>query len=177
MLAGHLARTWRETGRSLLAASSSSPSSTSAILPSGTLTRFSTQRPPSVANSTTPKVEETTSANETEETKKPGLAATLRKYGTVGVATHFTLTTVSLSGWYMAVSAGLDVQNVLTSIGIDYALPEAGGKAGTFAIAYIAHKATMPFRIPVTLAAVPVVARFVGRKPTPTSDPKSPSGS
>lgn len=36
--------------------------------------------------------------------------------------------------------------------------------AGDFAIAYIIHKATMPIRVPITLAVVPIVARVVRSK-------------
>jgi len=40
---------------------------------------------------------------------------------------------------------------------------ETGGKVGTFALAYAAHKAASPIRFPPTVALTPVVASWIGK--------------
>jgi hypothetical protein len=42
---------------------------------------------------------------------------------------------------------------------VGIATGETGGKVGTFALAYAAHKAASPIRFPPTVALTPVVAR------------------
>lgn len=42
---------------------------------------------------------------------------------------------------------------------------DSGEKAGTFAIAYAAHKAASPIRFPPTVLLTPVVAKIIGKEP------------
>jgi len=42
---------------------------------------------------------------------------------------------------------------------------DTGEKAGTFAIAYAAHKAASPIRFPPTVLLTPVVAKLIGKEP------------
>ena len=46
---------------------------------------------------------------------------------------------------------------------VGIATGETGGKVGTFALAYAAHKAASPIRFPPTVALTPVVAGWIGR--------------
>lgn len=42
-------------------------------------------------------------------------------------------------------------------------LGQLGEGASTFAVAYVVHKATVPVRIPLTIALVPIIARVLRR--------------
>nr|CAH67592.1 OSIGBa0092M08.4 [Oryza sativa] len=85
----------------------------------------------------------------------------LAKYGGAYLATSITLSLISFTLCYLLVSAGVDVQDLLGKVGI--ATGETGGKVGTFALAYAAHKAASPIRFPPTVALTPVVASWIGR--------------
>ncbi|KAL6873904.1 hypothetical protein ACP4OV_013986 [Aristida adscensionis] len=85
----------------------------------------------------------------------------LAKYGGAYLATSITLSLISFSLCYLLVSAGVDVQDLLAKIGI--VTGETGGKVGTFALAYAAHKAASPIRFPPTVALTPVVAGWIGK--------------
>ncbi|TYH62570.1 hypothetical protein ES332_D07G129200v1 [Gossypium tomentosum] len=79
----------------------------------------------------------------------------LAKYGGAYLATSITLSLIS-SLCYALISAGIDVQTLLLKVGISTDV--TGGKVGTFALAYAAHKAASPMRFPPTVALTPVVA-------------------
>ncbi|KAL6652872.1 hypothetical protein ACP70R_011797 [Stipagrostis hirtigluma subsp. patula] len=85
----------------------------------------------------------------------------LAKYGGAYLATSITLSLISFSLCYLLVSAGVDVQDLLAKVGI--VTGETGGKVGTFALAYAAHKAASPIRFPPTVALTPVVASWIGK--------------
>lgn len=52
---------------------------------------------------------------------------------------------------------------MLSKVGIEAG--DSGEKAGTFAIAYAAHKAASPIRFPPTVLLTPVVAKLIGKEP------------
>ncbi|GJN27678.1 hypothetical protein PR202_gb15720 [Eleusine coracana subsp. coracana] len=85
----------------------------------------------------------------------------LAKYGGAYLATSITLSLISFALCYALISAGVDVQDLLGKVGI--ATGETGGKVGTFALAYAAHKAASPIRFPPTVALTPVVASWIGK--------------
>lgn len=58
---------------------------------------------------------------------------------------------------------GVDVGSLLSKVGIEAG--DSGEKAGTFAIAYAAHKAASPIRFPPTVLLTPVVAKLIGKEP------------
>lgn len=60
----------------------------------------------------------------------------------------------------MKVSEVLTIENFQVGISTD----ETGGKVGTFALAYAAHKAASPIRFPPTVALTPIVASWIGKK-------------
>ncbi|CAL9134457.1 unnamed protein product [Musa textilis] len=100
---------------------------------------------------------------EGKEKSKADLAKELlAKYGGAYLATSITLSLISFSLCYLLISAGIDVQALLNKIGI--ATDETGGKVGTFALAYAAHKAASPIRFPPTVALTPIVAGWIGKK-------------
>uniref|UniRef100_A0ACD5UR96 Uncharacterized protein n=1 Tax=Avena sativa TaxID=4498 RepID=A0ACD5UR96_AVESA len=92
----------------------------------------------------------------------------LAKYGGAYLATSITLSIISFTACYLLINAGVDVQQLLSKIGI--ATDEAGGKVGTFALAYAAHKAASPIRFPPTVALTPVVANWIGKITKGSSD-------
>lgn len=86
----------------------------------------------------------------------------LKKYGIAYLATSIPLALVSFAICYLLVDNGVDVAGLLAKVGINNAATE---KAGTFAIAYAAHKAASPIRFPPTVLLTPVVAKLIGKEP------------
>jgi hypothetical protein len=85
----------------------------------------------------------------------------LKKYGIAYLATSIPLAIVSFAICYALVDSGVDVSSLLDNVGIH---SEAGEKAGTFAIAYAAHKAVSPIRFPPTVLLTPIVAKLIGKE-------------
>ena len=127
--------------------------------------------------------ETTTNENVEETTEKYGLEAglfqslksqdgesaksLLAKYGVAYLATSIPLAIVSFAICYALVDNGVDVGTLLSKVGIDAG--DNGEKAGTFAIAYAAHKAASPIRFPPTVLLTPVVAKVIGKEPDETA--------
>ncbi|KAI4965637.1 hypothetical protein ZWY2020_051213 [Hordeum vulgare] len=111
--------------------------------------------------SAVPETKEEEAKTADEITEKYGLEVGLWKYGGAYLATSITLSLISFTACYLLINAGVDVQQLLGKIGI--ATDETGGKVGTFALAYAAHKAASPIRFPPTVALTPVVANWIGK--------------
>jgi hypothetical protein len=92
----------------------------------------------------------------------------LAKYGIAYLATSIPLALLSFGICYALVDNGVDVGGILNKIGIDAG--DNGERAGTFAIAYAAHKAASPIRFPPTVLLTPVVAKFIGKEPNVDDD-------
>lgn len=88
----------------------------------------------------------------------------LAKYGIAYLATSIPLALLSFTLCYILVDNGVDVSNLLSKVGITN-LGNTGEKAGTFAIAYAAHKAASPIRFPPTVLLTPIVAKLIGKEP------------
>ncbi|KAF3337606.1 Protein FAM210B [Carex littledalei] len=99
-----------------------------------------------------------------EKSKTDQAKELLAKYGGAYLATSITLSIISFGLCYFLVTAGIDVHSLLSKIGIT--TDETGGKVGTFALAYAAHKAASPIRFPPTVALTPIVANWIGKKAT-----------
>eukprot|EP00529_Nitzschia_sp_RCC80_P034009 CAMPEP_0113486152 /NCGR_PEP_ID=MMETSP0014_2-20120614/24849_1 /TAXON_ID=2857 /ORGANISM="Nitzschia sp." /LENGTH=207 /DNA_ID=CAMNT_0000379815 /DNA_START=144 /DNA_END=767 /DNA_ORIENTATION=+ /assembly_acc=CAM_ASM_000159 len=98
----------------------------------------------------------------------------LKKYGIAYLATSIPLALVSFGICYVLVDNGVDVGALLSKVGIDNS-SAAADKAGTFAIAYAAHKAASPIRFPPTVLLTPLVAKLIGKEPeTIVDDGESP---
>ena len=87
----------------------------------------------------------------------------LAKYGVAYLATSIPLAIVSFAICYALVDNGVDVGSLLSKIGIGAS--DTSETAGTFAIAYAAHKAASPIRFPPTVLLTPVVAKLIGKEP------------
>ena len=88
----------------------------------------------------------------------------LKKYGIAYLATSIPLALVSFTLCYVLVDNGVDVASLLSKVGIDSA-GNAETTAGTFALAYAAHKAASPIRFPPTVLLTPFVAKLIGKEP------------
>ena len=78
----------------------------------------------------------------------------MAEYGQVAIGTYLTIFALSLTGFTIAIKAGLAPES-------------AAAQTGLLAAAYVATKAIQPLRILLTLALTPAVARFIRRDPTP----------
>lgn len=87
----------------------------------------------------------------------------LKKYGIAYLATSIPLAIVSFAICYVLVDNGVDMGSLLAKVGIENS--GAADKAGTFAVAYAAHKAASPIRFPPTVLLTPVVAKLIGKEP------------
>ncbi|KAL7527700.1 hypothetical protein ACHAWF_002278 [Thalassiosira exigua] len=92
----------------------------------------------------------------------------LAKYGVAYLATSIPLALVSFAICYALVDNGVDVGGLLSKVGIEAG--DTGEKAGTFAIAYAAHKAASPIRFPPTVLLTPAVAKLIGKEPNEVAD-------
>ena len=123
-----------------------------------------------------PTVEETTEkyglevglAQAAKEKDGESAKSLLKKYGIAYLATSIPLALVSFTICYVLVDNGVDVSNLLAKVGIESS--GAADKAGTFAIAYAAHKAASPIRFPPTVILTPVVAKLIGKEPEEVSE-------
>jgi len=77
------------------------------------------------------------------------------------LVTSISFAIVSFSICYALVDNGVDVAALLEKVGIT--ATQNTETAGTFAIAYAAHKAASPIRFPPTVALTPVVANLLGK--------------
>jgi hypothetical protein len=96
----------------------------------------------------------------------------LKKYGIAYLATSIPLAAISFIICYILVDNGVDVGALLEKVGIESS--GAADKAGTFAIAYAAHKAASPIRFPPTVILTPVVAKMIGKEPDEEKEEISP---
>ena len=128
-----------------------------------------------------PSEQEAAQKNPEEMTKKYGLEAgllsalrqgapgkttakdLLKRYGGAYLITSISLSLISIIVCYIAVDAGFDVPGLLARINITVSSNSVGERAGTFALAYAAHKALSPVRFPPTVALTPFVAKRLGK--------------
>lgn len=87
----------------------------------------------------------------------------LKRYGIAYLATSIPLALLSFAVCYVLVDNGVDVAGLLSKVGIQGS--DTSEKAGTFALAYAAHKAASPIRFPPTVVLTPVVAKLIGKEP------------
>ena len=106
----------------------------------------------------------------TEDATKPAVKLTwrerLQEYGSIGLVTYFVVFALTVVGFYVAISAGIEIEGVV-------------GESSTWFAAWVATKVTQPIRIAVVLALTPLVAavwhrlrgRPLGGVPVPESLP------
>ncbi len=76
----------------------------------------------------------------------------IAEYGKLAFIIFISLGLMSLTGFYIAIKAGIDVGS-------------NSGTAGALAAAWVANKLTTPIRIGATLVLTPIVAKILRRAP------------
>eukprot|EP00002_Diphylleia_rotans_P006101 TRINITY_DN1540_c0_g5_i1.p1 TRINITY_DN1540_c0_g5~~TRINITY_DN1540_c0_g5_i1.p1 ORF type:complete len:217 (+),score=59.68 TRINITY_DN1540_c0_g5_i1:70-720(+) len=99
-------------------------------------------------------------------TRLERLKEMVKVYGSVAVATHIGVSLVSLGSFVMAVRM-FDVQTLLDVFHLQGSVAEG---LSTFAVAYLLHKAALPFRLPVSLATIPVVVKVFNIRPKTSTE-------
>lgn len=105
-------------------------------------------------------------SKDTTKTKPQDLLA---KYGAAYLITSISFAIVSYAICYVLVANGIDVASLLEKFGIK--ATSSAANAGTAGIAYAIHKAASPIRFPPTVALTPVVANWIGKKPSDNEKP------
>jgi hypothetical protein len=160
---------------------------TTALIPSPVLRVVLNRRSPYSSSSSSSQPLHVTQENDNdndneleETTKKYGLEAglfqslksndsqsaksLLAKYGIAYLATSIPLAAISFTICYFLVDSGVDVAALLGKVGIEAIGGDTKERAGTFAIAYAAHKAASPIRFPPTVLLTPVMAKLLGKE-------------
>ncbi|PIK33565.1 hypothetical protein BSL78_29624 [Apostichopus japonicus] len=95
-------------------------------------------------------------------TQRQRLKLAVRDYGSTVIIFHVCISLMSLGGFYLAVSSGLDVQSLLKMLhfGEDIISSKLAAGASTFVVAYGVHKVFAPVRIAITLTCTPFIVRY-----------------
>ncbi len=99
---------------------------------------------------------ETETENKKPRVLKDRLQEHIAEYGKLALVIFFSLGILSLTGFYIAIKAGIDVGSNT-------------GTAGALAAAWVANKLTMPIRIGATLVLTPLFAKVLRRSPKSAS--------
>ncbi|XP_049831565.1 uncharacterized protein LOC126272635 isoform X1 [Schistocerca gregaria] len=91
--------------------------------------------------------------------QKQKLKQAVKDYGATVIVFHIGISLISLGGFYLAVSSGLDVAALLRTFGAS----DVAAGASTFVMAYAVHKVCAPVRIGITLTAAPFIVRYLRR--------------
>lgn len=111
-----------------------------------------------------------------KQSKATQLKKVFKEYGAVGVSFHVGISLISLGMFYIAVSSGINMTDLLCKLGFSESVVQSKMAAGTstFVLAYAIHKLFAPIRISITLVSVPLIVRHLRKtglfKPVP---PKS----
>eukprot|EP01135_Chromosphaera_perkinsii_P006321 Nk52_evm50s485 gene=Nk52_evmTU50s485 len=86
------------------------------------------------------------------------------QYGRAAVGTYIALDVISISSFYAAIKFGCDLNTLLKSVGIDEMLGALEDSwvfehAGTFVIAFAAHKIFFPVRVGLCVVLTPYLVR------------------
>ncbi|KAM7352684.1 uncharacterized protein ACRADG_005114 isoform 2-T3 [Cochliomyia hominivorax] len=96
------------------------------------------------------------------QSKKEQLKQAFKEYGSTILIFHVAISLVSLGGFYLLVSSGLDLIALLEYL--DFAPTALKNSialdASNFVIAYAVHKIFAPVRISITLGATPFIVRY-----------------
>ncbi|KAG2308015.1 hypothetical protein Bca4012_083028 [Brassica carinata] len=99
----------------------------------------------------------------------------VKKYGKVALGVHFSVSGVSISGFYIAIKNNVDVESLLDKYQIPWFSDEkvsseeksrqlAKSAGGALALAVLCNKALFPIRVPITMALTPPIARFLRQR-------------
>ncbi|XP_033154197.1 uncharacterized protein LOC117137078 isoform X1 [Drosophila mauritiana] len=106
--------------------------------------------------------------------KSEQLKKAFKEYGAPIVAFHVGISLISLGGFYVLVSSGINLVPALEWIGISSsAILEKVATGSTFVVAYAVHKVFAPARISITLGSVPFLVRYIRSKKSQIPKPKN----
>ncbi|CAF1860165.1 hypothetical protein F2Q70_00027599 [Brassica cretica] len=100
----------------------------------------------------------------------------VKKYGKVALGVHFSVSGVSISGFYIAIKNNVDVESLLDKYQIPWFSSDEKASAeeksrqlaksagGALALAVLCNKALFPIRVPITMALTPPIARFLRQR-------------
>lgn len=83
----------------------------------------------------------------------------LQQYGKIGIITHLTLSWSFFVATYLVVNRSNYSTSIIKYMKLENKIP---AKAGSFVISGIIYKSVMPFRIALTLLALPLVVKMFG---------------
>ncbi|KAF2077289.1 hypothetical protein CYY_001414 [Polysphondylium violaceum] len=86
----------------------------------------------------------------------------IKKYGVLGVVVYFSIYGATLGGFYYLLSMGVDANTILETLHLPQT--QLGEKAGIFGAAFVLTKLTSLIRIPLTLAILPPLSRYLRRR-------------
>ncbi|KAK3914062.1 Protein FAM210B, mitochondrial [Frankliniella fusca] len=96
--------------------------------------------------------------SEESNNKKSKIVKAIKDYGPTVIVFHVTISLISLGGFYLAVTSGIDVRSIFAFK--DFS-SELAGEVGAFVIAYAVHKMFAPVRISMTLFCTPFIVRYL----------------
>ncbi|PKA66363.1 hypothetical protein AXF42_Ash007060 [Apostasia shenzhenica] len=114
----------------------------------------------------------------------------LKKYGMVGLGVHFSISTASITGLYVAIKNNVDVESLFEKVGLrrpddderrestdgdteismgppmhqNRTAEMAASSGGALALALLCNKVLFPVRVPITIALTPPIARFLAKR-------------
>lgn len=104
----------------------------------------------------------TTTVAPVELSRRDKLKRAVKEYGTTVIVFHVAISLVSLGGFYLIVSSGVNVTELFDQVGLNVTSNVATGTS-TFVMAYAVHKVFAPVRISITLASTPFIVRYLRR--------------
>ncbi|XP_055683032.1 uncharacterized protein LOC129789927 isoform X1 [Lutzomyia longipalpis] len=101
-----------------------------------------------------------------ELSRREKLKVAVKDYGATVIVFHVTISLASLGLFYLLVSSGLDVKQILSTLNLgESALAgKVATEASTFVVAYAIHKVFAPVRISITLGATPFIVRYLRKR-------------
>ncbi|XP_016954703.1 protein FAM210B, mitochondrial [Drosophila biarmipes] len=97
--------------------------------------------------------------------KREQLKRAFKEYGATIVAFHIGISVISLGGFYLLVSSGINLMPILDFLGIgSSAIAEKVATGSTFVVAFAVHKIFAPARISITLGTTPFIVRYLRSK-------------
>ncbi|XP_050396694.1 uncharacterized protein LOC126815179 [Patella vulgata] len=116
----------------------------------------------STANTTEPEMSD---VKVVKLSQKERFKKAVKEYGATVIVFHVGISLISLGGFYLAVSSGIDLVGILTRLGVGESILQSKvvSGAGTFVVAYAVHKVFAPVRIGITLTSSPFIVRYLRR--------------
>jgi len=97
--------------------------------------------------------------------KREQLKQAFKEYGATIVVFHVVISVISLGGFYLLVSSGINLMPILEFLGIgSSAIADKIATGSTFVVAFAVHKIFAPARISITLGTTPFIVRYLRSK-------------